>query len=151
MGIFCEDMRQENSGQDMLIGILPDTLNVPSFPGMMPKLGVYVRVHFEAGYPQPKTITAKIISTDGEEIALPAWTADVIKKGFEDARSHGIPLVGFVLKAVLGIPIKVPGIMVTQVEIDGVDYTASNLRIVKAPATASEPPASQSPTASAQT
>ena len=47
IGIFCEDIRQEKSEQDTLIGILPDNVNVPSIPGMFPKLGLVVRMHFD--------------------------------------------------------------------------------------------------------
>src|SRR5262245_1416449 len=48
IALFCEDIREEKSGQDTIIGILPDALNVPQFPGALPKLGIYVRFHLNA-------------------------------------------------------------------------------------------------------
>jgi hypothetical protein len=145
--LFCEDLREEKSEQDTLIGILPDNIAVPAFPGAMPKLAIYVRVHLNAASPKPRVIVAKLILPDSQEIDLPSWDMAIIDKGFDEAKANGTPLVGFVLKAVLtAVQISKAGVMVLKVTIDGTDYIAANLRFVTAPATASAPPALQSPT-----
>lgn len=145
--LFCEDLREEKSGQDTLIGILPDNVAVPAFPGAMPKLAIYVRIHLDAAAPIPKSIVAKLVLPDGQELDLPPWDKAVIDKGFDDAKANGTPLVGFILRAVLTtLQISKAGVMVLKVTIDGTDYIAANLRFITIPATASAPPALQSPT-----
>ena len=147
--LFCEDLREEKSEQNTLIGILPDNVAVLAFPGVMPKLAIYVRIHLDAASSIPKAIVAKLISTDGQEIDLPSWDMAVIDKAFIDAKANGTPLVGLVLRAVLApLPISKAGVMVVKAIIDGTEYVAGNLRFIAAPATASAPPALQSPSAS---
>jgi hypothetical protein len=147
--LFCEDLREEKSEQNSLIGILPDNVEFPVFPSMMPKLAIYVRIHLDAASSIPKTTEAKLISTDGQETELPSWDMAAIEKGFSDAKSSGTPLVGLVLRAVLSpFPISKAGVLVVKVLIDGTEYVAGNLRFIEARAPASVPQALQSPTAS---
>ncbi len=144
VGVFCEDLREERSGQPILISVFPDTVEVPMIPIVMPKLGLYIRIHLDAGSQPPKTITSKVISSDGSELVLPSWTEDVITKGFDDAKTNAIPLVGLLLNAVLSpFPVNKPGLIVAKILIDGNEYIACNMN-VRASATSSAQPASQS-------
>ena len=45
IALFCEDIREEKSGQYAIAGILPDRLNVKRLPTVLPKLGIYLRFH----------------------------------------------------------------------------------------------------------
>ena len=44
MALFCEDIREEQSGVHTLIGIYPDNINVRRLPLMLSKFCIYVRV-----------------------------------------------------------------------------------------------------------
>ena len=149
IGLFCEDIREERTGQDILIGVLPDNLSVPSVPGALPKLGLYVRVHLDADSKPPQIITVKLINTDHSEIPIQAWTQTVIDKGFADAKINGLPIVGLILKVQMA-PFKIPaeGKLFSQITIDGEDYIGSNLKIITTSANAPPQPASQSQPAS---
>jgi hypothetical protein len=69
--IFCEDIREEKSGQDTIVGTLPDNLLINPPPpklqdakALMPKLGMYLRINLLADQDQPKAVSAKVLNTD---------------------------------------------------------------------------------------
>src|SRR3954452_971566 len=92
VAFFCEDIREEKSGQDIIIGVFPDNLNLtPSGPSegagttVITKLGLYVRLHFDVNDTPPRQISARLVNADGTDIQLPGWTPEIIKKAFSDA------------------------------------------------------------------
>jgi hypothetical protein len=143
--MFCEDIREEKSGQDMLIGIIPDHVGLSEIPGSMGKVALYVRVHLDATGPRPKRITSRLIAPNAEEVKLPDWTTDTIDRAFSDAATNGMPLVGLLMKAVVGsLHVAQGGIFKAVIDVDGTEYVAANLRVFAGtPPTASQPPASQ--------
>lgn len=148
ISLFCEDIREEKSGQDILIGIMPDNIDMRRLPSALPKLGIYIRVNLDVTN-QPKSVSAKIQNIDGSETQLQSWDKAVIDKAFADSKSNSMPLVGLILKAVIGpFPVTQAGKLVSKVVIDGDEYIGGVINIIGASATASALPASQSPGAS---
>lgn len=146
VSIFCEDIREEKSGQDTIIGTLPDNIEVPHVPGVMPKLGLYVRIHFDIDK-MPRSVSGKLVNTDGSVIPFQDWEAAAIAKTFADSKKNQAPLVGLIMKLVAGpYPIPKTGKLLAIVIINGEEFIAGALNII-APASASSPPVSQSSSA----
>jgi hypothetical protein len=146
VAVFCEDIRQEQSGSDIIIGILPDTLNAvtehtPGLP-IFGKFGIYLRVHLDASLPPPKDISARLVLLPANvEVPLPGWDSKVIEAAFEGSRANDLPLVGLLLKAVSSpFPLREAGKIVAKVKVDGADYIAGQLNVAFVPPTASPPP-----------
>jgi hypothetical protein len=59
IGIFCEDIRDEVSSTYTLVGVLPDNIFIGGLPGMLPKLGVYIRIQLDEDA-NPKTLKARV-------------------------------------------------------------------------------------------
>lgn len=110
IGFFCEDIREERSGQLTLVGLLPDNMMVPPPPGdllernpnarpIIPRIALYVRIHVGTNESlQPMKL--KLIFPDDSEIELGDVGADVIEKGKRQAAQKELPIAGIVLHAV---------------------------------------------------
>src|SRR5437868_1694356 len=129
--LFCEDIRQELSGQDTIVGTLPDNLQievppppVPNARAMLPRIGIYLRINFKADADKPSTASAKVLNISGNIISESEWTSSVIDKAFADAKTRQLPVVGLLFKVVAGpIPITAVGGKITAiVTIDGADH-----------------------------
>jgi hypothetical protein len=150
VGLFCEDIREEKSNQDTLVGILPDNVNIVSgrqpSGGMppLPKLALYLRVHFDVA-DKPKEISVKLINTDSTIIMTGRWEPDLIEKAFNDAKNNQLPTVGFIQKMVIApFPVTVPGKVLAVAIVNGVEHIAAVINVTVHGATASGPPTSQS-------
>lgn len=154
VAIFCEDVRPELGGQFTLVGTLPDNLEVPIVPGLMPKLGVYIRGVIDSSY-APKQVTVRLINTDGADIPVAQWDQALIQRGYSDAATRGMPIYGLISTAVVG-PFRVPqvGTIQVTVDIDGTTYVAGILNVSisasasqpqPAPALTAAPPSSSTP------
>jgi hypothetical protein len=135
VAIFCEDIREEKSGQDIIIGVLPDNLQTGSGQAagtaVFAKLGLYLRVHLDAHAPQPKSLTVRLVLSDGAIMPLQAWAPEVVEKAFLDARATGMPLVGLVLKIVAApLAIRMAGKIVAIVNVNDSDYVAGALNVI---------------------
>jgi hypothetical protein len=146
VALFCEDVRQEFGGQFTLVGVLPDNLEVPTAPGLMPKLGVYIRAVIDSSH-APQQATVKLINTDGADIPVAQWDHTLIQRGYSDAATRGTPIYGLISTAVIG-PFRIPqvGMIQVVVDIDATTYVAGILN-VSTSATASPPPPAPVPTA----
>ena len=140
IALFCEDVRQEASGQYTLIGILPDHIEAPALPAMLPKLGVYIRAEFDS-QSRPGSMRVSFVNGDGDEVMpLPNWSAETIDQAYNDARAKGSPIYGLIITAVTA-PFRLMKEEVLKVvaEIDGISHIAGILNITASP-TASPPP-----------
>ncbi len=133
--LFCEDIRAERTGQDTIVGTIPDNLSVGQLPmpkaqPLLPKLGVYLRMNFHTSEPKPKDVSARVLNADGSVLNQTIWAADIIDKGFADAKANQMPLTGLLMKVVLSpIPIS-PGKITAYITVDGTDYLAGALNII---------------------
>ena len=95
IGIFCEDIRSEKSGQDIIIGTYPDNLAVPEIPGAIPKVAIYTRINIDPTA-VPGDIRMRLDIEGGEVIQLGTIELAYISKSQDDARKKGSPLVGLI-------------------------------------------------------
>jgi hypothetical protein len=138
--VFCEDIREEKSGQDTIVGTLPDNLIAarspcvvsPNARPVLPRLGIYLRIHLDAQQDAPKEISAKLINAEGQVIADSAWERSVVDRTFADAKANHMPLVGLIFKVVIApFPITPEGGKITAMSIvDGVERVAGALNII---------------------
>jgi len=130
IGIFCEDIRQEKTGQS-LMGIWPDNVNVPEAPGVFPRIGVYVRVHVEPSA-NVGAISGRLRFPDGSHHELGAFDLNLVKKTQEESRQKDAPWAGFVLTALAyNFPIQAEGrlLLLARIGDDEVVCGSLNVRV----------------------
>jgi hypothetical protein len=137
--LFSEDIRAEKSGQDTIVGTLPDNLNLEGTPppagaparAMLPKLSVYLRINLDIDSGNPKAVAARVLNTNDDLLAQSDWTSDVIDKAFIDSRANQMPLVGLVFKVIMSpLPITGSGKIRVIATVDGTDYLAGALNVI---------------------
>lgn len=127
--IFCEDIRQEQSGQDTLVGTLPDTLEINALPINFPKFAIYLRVHLDVDH-QPREISARVLNTNESEISAATWDQTLLDTAFAGSRANQLPIVGLIFKVLVSpLNITSAGNIVATATIDGIDYVAGSLRV----------------------
>jgi hypothetical protein len=138
IGIFCEDVREEVGGTHTIIGVLPDSVNIGGTPGMLPKLGVYIRIQLDQDA-NPKILKAHI-RIPGGAIFQVADFGELISVTKEQAEATNIPFAGLIAKGTFTpLPINQSGRIEAIVEVDGTEYVCGvlNLNQPEASATAS--------------
>ncbi len=134
IGLFCEDIREEKSGQVTLIGILPDNVNVPPAPdnakAILPKLGLYVRVHLGMD-DEPGPMTIKLVFPDDSELMLGNFEPNLIATAKRQAQERRLPIAGLVSHAVLsGLQASVPARIMAILESAGERRTLAVLNFL---------------------
>jgi hypothetical protein len=135
--VFCEDVREEKSGQYTIVGTMPDNLIVkkarpaPNARPFLPKMGIYLRIHLDAEQNVPTEVSAKIINTDGQVVVQTIWDHPMVDKAFVDSRANRMPLVGLIFKVVLSpFPITDEGgKIIAVVIVDGIERVAGDLNV----------------------
>lgn len=149
--LFCEDIRREQSGQETIIGVFPDNIAVESVPMVIPKMGLYLRMHSSLDFPL-ENITLRLIGPSGEEIALSDAGHDLIEKAFESSREKGADFAGIIMRVLLStVPVQTTGRFRALIRINSDETPVGTLNIVlNDPAggsSASPLPSEQSPPA----
>ena len=131
IGIFCEDIRDEKSGQVTVIGMMPDNLGVSRFPCIIPKIGVLVRIHLDINF-EPIPITCSIFFPDGAEMTSAIIDKNSISKYTSDAKAVGAPFVGLIMRLVIS-PLKInePGRILAIVKMDEEELTCGALNVMR--------------------
>jgi hypothetical protein len=146
VGIFCEDIRDEVSGTHTIVGVLPDNINIGGLPGMLPKLGIYIRIQIDKDA-APKTLKARMKVPGGTVFEIADFDP-LIASAKEQAEQKGTPFAGLIAKGTFTpMPITEIGRIEAIVEIDETEYVCGVLNLIppEAPieaSTASAPPAS---------
>lgn len=123
IAIFCEDIREEKSGQDTLVGILPDNLRVASVPGMMPKLAVYVRIHVLRAA-RVREVNVRLEMLDGTFAPVNDLT-EVLARDAGTSES-----IGLLAKTLISpFPVTATGRVKAIATVDGTDYVCGSLTI----------------------
>jgi hypothetical protein len=133
IALFCEDIREEKSGTDTIVGVLPDNLRVPHVPALFPKMCVYLRTNiglaFDAG-----PFTTRIVMPGGKEAGRSEARAEVVNSVRQAAQSKGAPYAGFITRFVFApLHIDETGRILALVTIRGNEYVAGALNIEVAP------------------
>ena len=132
VGVFCEDIREETSGQMTLVGVMPDNVNVPSVPAFIPKLALYVRVHFDLAT-TARVFSARIIVPQRPDYQLAPPDDRIIAQAKAKAAADGNPFAGVIAKSILAqFLISSFGRIEAVVTVDGADYVCAALNIKQA-------------------
>ena len=131
VAIICEDIREEKSGQDTLVGVMPDNLRLTKFPAFIPKLATYIRIHFDPNIVVPP-IQAKLSIPDGPELDVGAADSALIEKGRNEALQNEMPYAGIILKTViLGFKLTSAGLIKLSVNFGGEDQLCAAIRVTE--------------------
>jgi hypothetical protein len=130
IALFCEDIREEKSKQDTIIGILPDNINLPRSSAMLPKLGIYLRFHLNAGS-EFRTITAKLRVPGADELPLLALDEAALAEMRTNALSSGMPFAGLISKTMFApFTVAAAGKLEVVAEVDGTDHICGVLNVI---------------------
>jgi hypothetical protein len=129
VSMFAEDIRDEVGGTQTIVGILPDNLAVPSFPGIIPKLAVYSRISFDPEF-SPRNVSVSISFDNGAEIASDTFSADLVKQSITETKGKDGPIATLISKTIIGgIAINAPSRIRAVVSHDGGEFLAGTINI----------------------
>lgn len=97
--LFCDDIREEVGGKSTIIGILPDNFQAPEVPGAIPKLGMYIRLHFPVEL-EARDIPVFLTEPNGDPNQISIFERDVIAKTITEAKAKGNVVAGLTLTAI---------------------------------------------------
>jgi hypothetical protein len=128
IGLFCETVREEKSGQDTIIGIFQDNVQVPQIPGAFPQIAVYIRINLSTKA-TAKTLASKLIFPNGKEILL-GQDDHTISMALTEANTSGAPYAGIKVKAIISpFPVELAGIVKLVTALDGVEHVCGMINI----------------------
>jgi len=87
--ILCDDIREEKSGKEILIGVYTSSIIFGQFPAKMPKLIFRIALSIERA--DFKRVKAKIVDQDGKQL----FSMDQPVGGLPPAASDEQILIGF--------------------------------------------------------
>ena len=133
IGIFCEDIREEKSGQDTLVGILPDGILIDTIPASLPKLGLYFRMHAPPDFDLSTPVLLRLIHTDGKVI-VESRLEESFKASMPSERISNIPYLGLLQKVVMtSLPVTKEGRIIAEITIGDRTEICASLGIAKVP------------------
>jgi hypothetical protein len=133
VGLFCEDIREEKTGADTIIGVLPDNLNVPKLPAFLPKLCLYVRIHVNSSF-DPGPISVHLAMPDGSVIAKIDLEPELVRTTLKTSQTAKAPIAGFISKFILSpFQIVAPGRIQAVANVDGGSYVCGALYVNEQP------------------
>jgi hypothetical protein len=120
------DIREEKGNTATIVGVMPDTLNVSKFPGTLPKLCIYVRIHVGVDF-DPGAIFTRIV-LNGAEISRSGIQTELFKKSKDKAKTNGKGYVGLISTFVLTpFGVTQEGRLEALVTAAGKEYVAGSL------------------------
>jgi hypothetical protein len=138
IGMFCEDIREEKAGTESLIGVLPDRLDFPHVPAVMPKLAIYIRAHAPLDF-QPNSVTAFLRMPDDEQIVLGELDNAIVEAARAQAKSDGGTIIGIMVKAIASpFPVNRTGRIRAYLAVDGEEHHCGSLMITWTAAASTE-------------
>jgi hypothetical protein len=127
VALFCSDVRQEKGGTETIVGIYPDNMNIPSFPGAFVQMTIYVRMHLSTTF-RPVQIITRVVLPDGSELDRSEMAQAMLEEAREKAKNNGAPYMGMITRfTVASLRINEPGRLQAIVSVDGVDIVAGAL------------------------
>ncbi len=101
VSLFCEDIRAEKTGTDILIGVLGDNMQIAEVPAALPKLGVYTRIVLPVNGRYREPMHAVMRFPDGRDLELGKFEVELINSTIREVKALGGNIAGFISKAVL--------------------------------------------------
>lgn len=137
IALFCEDAREEQGGLFSLIGVMPDNIEVPEIPGLIPKLAIYVRVNLEVGY-NPRSLMLWLQGPNEVKHELTEFEADMIEKTRQQASADNNTIAGLQARAVSApFPVFEEGRVQVILDVDGAEQVIGSVNFKKTEASGS--------------
>ena len=144
VGLFCDDIRPETAGSESIIGVFPDNLSVPSLPGHVPKLALYVRLQLSVDEAAPEIKTLLKLPW-GETLNVGSADKAIVEEAISNAAKNELPFAGVILRTFLvNFTVKSYGQVHGIVVVNGKEHICAVMNL-KPVSTASAQPALQSP------
>lgn len=118
--LFCDDVREEKSGVDTIVGVYPDNANIPAASGRLPRLALYARIAAPIET-VPASIGMRIeFPWDEEPLNIPGNPPAQIQQDAELVRAEGGSVITFILKlSFTPFLVKSPGRVKAVAIVDG--------------------------------
>lgn len=130
VAVFCDDVREEKTGADTIVGVMKDSIRVSQLPGIAPKLFVYLRINatFDA---LSKQVSVRLDTPWGETIPLGEITDELADEARQTFEKHGAPIVTVIAKTEF-VPFKFirPGRLSVVATVGGVDRVVGTLNVI---------------------
>jgi hypothetical protein len=154
--LFCEDIRREGAAKDTLLGVMGSTMRVPSFPGIIRKLAIYVQLRFavDQDYPNPIFIDLEIPGENLEREEYAPLPTEILSTALERAKSGGHPFATIIsrIRPSEPLPISGPTTISVILKVGDDAQTIGFLKIAKSTSPSASPqPSEQSPPAAQAT
>lgn len=126
-GLFCESIREEKSGQETIVGIVPDNIEVAKLPGVL-QLALYTRFVIDPQFP-PNRLAVRLSIPEGGDIVNPIEES-IFKNAIEDARRTGHPVTTVISKmGFRNIPVSISGRLTAYATIDDHEFVIASLHV----------------------
>jgi hypothetical protein len=133
LSLFCDDIREEKRGSDILVGILPDNVNVPKIPFSFPKMAIYTRINLDPEC-DPGELSVTVRSPSGVALFAATLDANVVQKAITEAKASGSPIAGLINRTIsMNWHVKEPGRVTVIVTAHGKEYLAGALNLQQTP------------------
>jgi hypothetical protein len=106
IGFFCEDIREETKGTFSLVGVVPDTMELPAIPATLPKLALFVRLRFSLDH-KPESLRLVLRWPGGSDQELSRTPPQLIEDAITKTKQGPFPYAGVNLNVIFS-PLKVP-------------------------------------------
>lgn len=131
--LFCEDIRVEKSEAMTIVGIWPDNVAVPSFPGNLTKISIYARAMFPASKPPGSFSLQLALPWPPGTLEVGQMSADMIATAAKQAREQDNETIGLILwGAIANFQVPASGRIKAVAKIDGRPWHVGSLNIVLA-------------------
>lgn len=148
MAVFCEDIREEKTGTQTLVGVYPDNLNIPKVPVALPKLAVYLRIALDP-FVDADPISVWLISPKGEERKINDIDPKMVAQTQANIRKSGTPFATLISRIIApAFPVTEHGRMKAVIRVGTEEIICATLNFQVPPANPSSsappPPAKRS-------
>ncbi len=127
--LFCEDVREEKSGMNTVVGIFPDNIEANKIPFSFAKLAVYTRLILDIDK-EYRDISITLMQPGQEKRILTNVPPDLVAKSKEDARSQRAPIAGIISRTIMaGFKVETEGRIVVTVGVNGEEHISGTLNI----------------------
>jgi hypothetical protein len=129
VGMFCEDIRQDVTRAETLVGVFPDNVSTPGLPLIIPKFGMYVRINLD---PHAKDVPIEFIleHPDGALITKNLIDPKLISDTKAEARKTGAPIAGIISRVIMvSFEIHMPGRIMLRARVGKDEFVAGSLNV----------------------
>lgn len=133
IAMFCDDFRQDVNGATILIGVLSDTLLVPKFPIMIPKIAAFARIHLPIDY-RPRRLIVRMHGPGVPHAPLGEFPPEMVASAIDQAKAAGLSFAGL-MAAVIASPLTLmqPTLIKIEMIVGDVTSVIGELNVAIAP------------------